>query len=40
LIPRLGHGDYTPDRDRILENPTVDELVNELKRRRLNPPGK
>lgn len=36
----LGRGDYTTDRDRILGNPTVDELVDELERRRLNPPGK
>lgn len=36
----LGHGDYTADRDRILGNPTVDELVDELVHRRSNPPGK
>jgi len=36
----LGHGDYTADRDRILGNPTVDELVNELAGRPSIPPGK
>jgi hypothetical protein len=36
----LGHGDYTGERDRILGDPTVDELVAELERRRGNPPGK
>jgi hypothetical protein len=36
----LGHGDYTAERDSILGNPTVDELVDELERRRSNPPGK
>jgi len=35
----LGHGDYTAERDRILGNPTVDELVDELERRRGGPPG-
>jgi hypothetical protein len=35
-----GHGDYTADRDRILGNPTVDDLVDELERRRSNSPGK
>jgi hypothetical protein len=34
----LGHGDYTAERDRILGNPTVDGLVDELERRRPNPP--
>jgi hypothetical protein len=29
-----GHGDYTSDRDRILGNPTVDDLMDELERRR------
>lgn len=32
----LGRGDYTAERDRILGNPTVDELVDELERRRGN----
>jgi hypothetical protein len=36
----LGHGDYTAERDRILGNPTVDELMDELESRRQNPPGK
>ena len=36
---RLGRGNYTTERDRILGNPTVDELADELERRRLNPPG-
>jgi hypothetical protein len=35
-----GHGDYTADRDRILGNPTVDGLMDELERRRHDPPGK
>jgi hypothetical protein len=35
----LGHGDYTAERDSILGNPTVDELVDELERRRSNPAG-
>jgi len=36
----LGHGDYTAERDSILGNPSVDELVDELERRRVSPPGK
>jgi hypothetical protein len=36
----LVHGDYTAERDRILGNPTVDELVDELGARRSNPPSK
>ena len=35
-----GHGDYTADRNRILGNPTVDDLVDELEHRRSNSPGK
>jgi len=35
-----GHDDYTADRDRILGNPTVDSLMNELERRRQSPSGK
>jgi hypothetical protein len=35
-----GHGDYTADRDRILGNPTVDDLMDELEQRRQSPPGK
>jgi len=35
-----GHGDYTADRDRILGNPTVDDLMDELEHRRRSPPGK
>ena len=35
-----GHGDYTADRDRILGNPTVDDLMDELEQRRQGPPGK
>jgi hypothetical protein len=35
----LGRGDYTAERDRILGNPTVDELVDELERRRGSPPS-
>jgi hypothetical protein len=35
-----GHGDYTADRDRILGNPTVDDLMDELDNRRQSPPGK
>ena len=34
-----GHGDYTADRDRILGNPTVDNLMDELECRRQKPPG-
>ena len=29
-----GHGDYTAERQALLGNPTVDELVNEAERRR------
>jgi hypothetical protein len=29
-----GHGDYTAERQALLGNPTVDELVNEVERRR------
>jgi hypothetical protein len=36
----LAHGDYTADRDRILGNPTVDELMDEVQRRRENPAGR
>jgi hypothetical protein len=36
----LGLEDYTTERDRILGNPTVDELVDELERRRPKAPGK
>jgi len=35
-----GHGDYTADRDRILGNPTVDDLMDELEHRRQSPTGK
>jgi hypothetical protein len=35
-----GRGDYTADRDRILGNPTVDDLMDELKERRQRPPRK
>ena len=28
-----GHGDHTADRDRILANPTVDDLMGELEQR-------
>jgi hypothetical protein len=35
-----GHGDYTADRVRILGNPTVDDLMDELDHRRQSPPGK
>jgi hypothetical protein len=35
-----GHGDYTADRERILGNPTVDDLMDELEQRRQRPPGK
>jgi hypothetical protein len=35
-----GHGDYTADRDCILGNPTVDDLMDELEQRRQGPPGK
>lgn len=33
----LVRGDYTAERDTILGDPTVDELVDELLRRRLSP---
>lgn len=29
-----GHGDYTAERQAMLGNPTVDELVDEVQRRR------
>lgn len=29
-----GHGDYTAERDRLLGNPTVDELVKKIEQRR------
>jgi hypothetical protein len=32
-----GHGDYTADRDRILGNPTVDDLMGELEQPRQSP---
>ena len=35
-----GHGDYTADRDRILGNPTVDDLMGELEQRRQSPSEK
>ena len=35
-----GHGDYTADRDRILGNPTVDDLMGELEQRRQSPSRK
>ena len=35
-----GHGDYTADRDRILGNPTVDDLIDDLEHRRQSPSGK
>jgi hypothetical protein len=35
-----GRGDYTAERDRILGGATVDELVEEVERRRKNPPAK
>lgn len=35
-----GHGDCTADRDSILGNPTVDDLIGELEQRRQNPSGK
>jgi hypothetical protein len=34
----LGHGDYTAERDQILGNPTVEELMDELQRGRSPPP--
>lgn len=35
-----GHGDYTAHRYAILGNPTVDELMDEVERRRGSPGGK
>ncbi len=35
-----GRGDYTTDRDRILGNPTVNDLMDELEQRRQSPSGK
>ena len=35
-----GHVDYTAERQAILGNPTVDELVDEVGRRRGTPPSK
>lgn len=35
-----GHGDYTAERQAILGNPSVDELVNENERHRGSPPAK
>ena len=35
-----GHGDYTADRDRIMGNPTVDDLMDELEQRRQSPSRK
>jgi hypothetical protein len=35
-----GRGDYTAERDGILGSPTVDELVDEIERRRTNPSTK
>jgi len=35
-----GHGDYTAQRYAILGNPTVDELMDEVERRRENPSNK
>ena len=35
-----GHGDYTADRVRILGNPTVDDLMDDLEHRRQSPSGK
>lgn len=34
----VGHGNYTADRDRILGDPTVDDLMDELEHRRQRPP--
>jgi hypothetical protein len=39
-LSELHRGDYTAERDRILGGPTVDELVDEIERRRKNPPTK
>ena len=35
-----GQGDYTAARDRVLGNPTVDDLMRELEQRRQSPSGK
>ena len=35
-----GHGDYTAHRYAILGNPTVDELMDEVERRRQDPSSK
>jgi pimeloyl-ACP methyl ester carboxylesterase len=35
-----GHGDYTADRDRIVGNPTVDDLMAELEQWRQSPSRK
>jgi hypothetical protein len=35
-----GHGDCRANRDRILGNPTVDDLMDELEHRRQSPPVK
>jgi pimeloyl-ACP methyl ester carboxylesterase len=35
-----GHGDYTADRDHIVGNPSVDDLMGELEQRRQSPSGK
>lgn len=35
-----GHGDYTAQRYAILGNPTVDELMDEVERRRGSPSGR
>jgi len=34
------HGDYTAERQAILGNPTVDQLIDEAKRRQVGPPAK
>jgi hypothetical protein len=35
-----GHGDYTAQRYAILGDPTVDELMDEIERRKESPPPK
>lgn len=35
-----GHGDYTAERHAILGSPTVDELMDEVSRRRGSPSAK
>jgi hypothetical protein len=35
-----GQGDYTTERDRLLGKPTVDEVMDELERRRGDQQGK